>query len=708
MPNPTDLQAFSSGVAVADAGGDSQLAAQNLAEEAMVKSWFERIDSARKHDEEAYKQLARDRMYARGDTSFTTRVNVIGSYIDTWVSLLYARDPDIDCLPDESMSKTETHTARDFGKTAQIVVSKQWRATRLKRQAERWVRAALTSKIGWLKSTWQERKGFDPVTARAICDLQDNLLLVQQKIREMEHDQQDFSSLELKQEQLKLAIQGLHANTEAMVRKGMVSDPVDMADITVSEESPNIGSYLEAPWISHRIYMRREEAISTFTQLKKEDWTTASCYSPKKPVASILSNDGSLAEVSAEDADSYKVGQLVRESGAGGLVCIEEVWDRTMNQIIWLVRGINKYARAPKPPYPGTSRFYPFFGLSFTEVDGQRWAQSLNERSQTLQDAFSRIISQLETHRKRIKPKTMFQAGNMDTEEAKKLEGGSEQEMVPVKTTNPKMDLRGLLVPVTYAAVDMAVYDTHPILQQFELVWGLQEAMTAEVSTAKTATESEIQQTGTMSRTGSKRDTLEEVLSDLAQYHLECDIQCMSIEDVQKVAGAGAIWPQGENGEPITLEDLGRLASIKVRAGSSGKPNTKAMRDAWSVTLPLLQGLITEIAKLRLSNPLEIAEKLEELVTETAARSGENLDVIRFIPQVGKPLQLIDPTTMQVVLAYPAPDQPTAPGQPGGQTGAPAKAAAVPASNGDHASQPIPSANGDASGAPVPDAGLPT
>ena len=76
---------------------------------------------------------------------------------------------------------------------------------------------------------------------------------------------------------------------------------------------------------------------------------------------------------------------------------------------------------------------------------------------------------------------------------------------------------------------------------------------------------------------------------------------------------------------------------------------------------PLIRESIDLIGQLRNSSPLEIADKHEELLKETLDRFGENMDAARFIPKVGEPMQLIDPTTMQPVLAYPAPQQPGAP-----------------------------------------------
>ena len=688
MPNaivPEDeneLAPFAAGVEQANAealGEDEQAQVARIREEAMVKSWFERISTAREHDKEAYKQLAIDRMYARGDSIFETKVNIIGSYIDTWTSLLYAKNPDIDAVPSECVGESGMEEARLFGKTSAIVVSKLWKKGRLKIHAKPWTRAALTSCIAWVKVTWQEREGSDPTTDRAISDLQDNLASVHRQVQELREGGHDCGPAELQAERLRLALLGLEQQKEVVKRKGLCIDPVDMADITVSDEAPSAARYLDSPWISHRTYMRVEQAKAMFPALTKDEIKSCATFSQKPPKPAIQPQSGALQSVSQYDADAYQAYQAVSQSGKGGFVCVEEVWDRDTNQVITLIHGLKRYARAPFPPNPGTTRFYPFFGLMFTEVDGQRWPQSLNQRSQSLQDAFSRTFHALEEHRKRIKPKLGFNAAMLDDAMVTKLTTALTQELVPIQTTNPKADIRSLITPIVYAAIDMAVYDTSGLMKQFELIWGLQEAMTASIDTAKTATEAELQQSGTNARTADKRDRFEEELTDLAEYTQEIALQKLTHEDVIKLAGPEAFWPVGATGEPMDIEEIDQLATLNIRAGSSGKPNSRQMREAWAAIMPLLQALMEKIAMLRMSDPLDLADKLEELVVETASRSGEALDPSRFIPQVGQPMMLIDPVSGMPVQAYPGGIQPgqdpnAAPGAvpaPGGPSASP-------------------------------------
>jgi hypothetical protein len=121
---------------------------------------------------------------------------------------------------------------------------------------------------------------------------------------------------------------------------------------------------------------------------------------------------------------------------------------------------------------------------------------------------------------------------------------------------------------------------------------------------------------------------LEMVMGDLAEYTAELARAHVTIEDAQAIAGPDAMWPEyaGPN-------DLSSLVNVSIRAGSSGKPDTAAERQAWANQLPLLQQAIVQIGQLRQSSPLDIADSLERLLKITAERSGDRIDIDSLVPQ---------------------------------------------------------------------------
>ena len=88
-------------------------------EHADVKRWFKRFDAARKFDEQARKQYAIDRRYARGDSGFEVDANVIGTNIDILEAFLYAKNPDIDVVPAVAVEPPDQDSLMDAARMAE-------------------------------------------------------------------------------------------------------------------------------------------------------------------------------------------------------------------------------------------------------------------------------------------------------------------------------------------------------------------------------------------------------------------------------------------------------------------------------------------------------------------------------------------------------------------------------------------------------------
>jgi hypothetical protein len=199
--------------------------------------------------------------------------------------------------------------------------------------------------------------------------------------------------------------------------------------------------------------------------------------------------------------------------------------------------------------------------------------------------------------------------------------------MVGIDSANPDQPLNTILAPVTYNGVDAALYDTSTIRAELEQIWGIAEALSGASVTQQTATESELQNNGTQMRGSKRSDDLDDVFSDLAQYTAEQLLQVMDEQDAIEQAGPWALWPTG-----LTLQDMNILTSVRVTAGSSGRPATSMQQQAWATLLPQINVMIEQIGKLRGSSPDEIADCKEQLLIETARRVGDRIDPTRFLP----------------------------------------------------------------------------
>lgn len=681
-------------------------------ERADVERWAKRIEEARKFDEEARKQYARDRRYARGDTASEVGANLAGTYIDILESFLYARDPDVDALPakaceppsvDAVRAAAEQMVAQDpmmqqqlamigqqqaqqwqadteiaaaqglpptpppgpdqamdalvqqqfdaiqaryaqrmrdakaFGETVEIVVSRLWADAGLKRRGRRWVRSALTVGVGILKASWQERTAPSPETVQAINDLQDNIkraaaqraALEEQDPGIFERIKQGFlhaigQDVEAKLAEYDRQLKALQGQAEQVVARGFVVDVVQGEDFQVAP-GYTIADHCDAPWNAHRIPMLALDAQADFG-LTTEQLAKATRYTARKPECG-KDEAAILDTVRPEDADAYKVGGL--EQADGDWVMAWEIWDRDSNSVLTMIEGIKGWVKPAWQP-TATTRFYPFFLVTTSEVDGQRHPQSLVTRSAKLIDEYNRIGSAEAEHRRRIVPKTAFNAGAFAEGEANKLASAVVGEMVALHLTNPTASLNDIMRAVEYPQMDAALYDRNRIVGELERLWGIQEALSGAIDTPKTATEAEIQQSGFQARSSGRRDLLEAALQELALFTAQVAHAHLSAEDVAAIAGPNAMWPAYSG-----PDSLNALLNVEIRAGSSGKPNTSAERQAMSAGLPLYQAAIDKIGMLRGSTPQEMADCHETLVRIFADRVGDRIDMDSLIPKPG-------------------------------------------------------------------------
>jgi len=735
-----------------------------------AEKWAKTVREARAFDENARKGYARDRAYAKNDSSpYEVDVPVASSYIDIKTAFLYARNPDLDIQPaattepppmadimemarQQIAKDPRTHQmmeqvgiqatqqaemnrqqavndaaqtamgdstapknlpapqpppemigemaaqawlnatvkkrakeimapyrerqaqAKQFGDTLERVIRNQWQKARLKKAAKKWVRSAATVGCGWLKASWQERQGWDPVTAK----LMDDAVAQANRIAALEAEIQrgDVKDLELANQELADLKTGMNENVEQAVDRSLVFDFVRAEDIQVAP-GVDLEDYLDAEWIDHRVYMPLDKAKESFPDVADRMQHATVYYQRKKGETADKGRNLQREDSGwdANEADQFTTGGMIGGTGKDNPhVCVHETWDKVAHLVRTTIEGLKGYACKPYLPDPGTTRFYGFFYLAFLEVDGERHPQSFTERSRKLLDEVNRQYSAFAEHRRRSVPKTAFNAGDLSKEEAEKIEKGGTQELIALRPTDPAAKISDLVHTITYAGIDKALYDDSNTFQKLEINWAIQEALASGRNpVSKTATEAEIQQAGTGARTSAERDPIDVAMDEIAVYTAEVVLQKMSLDEVKDVVGPWAFWPQG-----MTMTQLPLLLTIQIDAGSTGKPDTVRRQQAWSITFPVINRAIEEIGALRQSTPDDIADCKEELLVETLNRSGERLEPSRFVP----PPPSQEPGNM-----------PSMPGMPGGMPpgGAPNPVAQVPPSKStaNHTPRPL-------------------
>jgi hypothetical protein len=610
------------------------------AEETAVKKLWEEYETAFKFDAPARKQFAIDRAYASGKANpgWASDANLIGSFIDVLVAFLYARDPDMDTRPAARAGMQPDRDAHSFADTLSLVVPRLWKDARLKRAMQKACRGSLSVGPGWIKGLMLTKTGRDPQIERDLNDVQDNLQRIRATEQKLDGGEYADDEREQLEKDLQLQMEALQARVEVITRAGLALDYVRSDDIQVSLDVADSTDYLDADWIAHALFVPKDDLCKRFETLKEKDKKAACVYYQKQPYVEQASTDlVDKAKVGVEgthDTGHFTKNQPAEQGGGSPVefVKIVELWDKRDNHIKTMVEGVKRWAKEPYTPPFSTTRFYPFFQLALYPVDGERFPQSLSWRLRKLQDEYSNARSNYRRVRERTLPGTIFNAAAVSPAGIRKITESVAAEFVAVDLTDPTADLNKIFAPKPTASINHNLYDTHPILSDMERISGVQEALQSAVQTAKTATEAQIQQSGFASRTSAARDTLEDVLRELAIYTTELALQAVPYEQAVRIAGPLAFWPDG-----LDVEDVTTLVEVDIDAGSTGKPGNEKDRETWAMISPVVLNLIKEIRMAQMMDP-EMAMALSEWLRETLKRLDDRLDVEKFVPMGQPPL----------------------------------------------------------------------
>ena len=488
-------------------------------EKTSAQKWKDKIKEGRKFDALARKQYAIDRKYARGDKGgFIVHVPLAGSYIHILKSFLYAKNPDVDALPAESAEPPPDDGIQKLAK--QSVLNDPVAQEKLRGIAQNELQQATPP-----PSTATDPTGAPPteaLSAAVNAAQQAESQMVAEKFRQimdpyiqmMEESKSLGETLErvirrlwtgakLRHEAALWVSSGLTVGVgwlKCMWIDGeLVIDFVAAEDMQVSPQAPYLNSYADASWIAQRVFLPIPELKTRYPALGDKLKSATTYYRRKETSPNTVSDIGSVVTVDAKDADTYSTSHGdAEETTANG--AIWEIWDKTSEKVITLIEGVEGYAKPSYSPDPKADRFYPFFLFAPVEIDGERHPQSLIQRSMSLFDEYSRRLSRWSVICARSIPKTAFDSTLYSELEIKKLQNATDQEMIGLHSAKPGQPIRDALTPIAYSNIDMALFDIGPIRAELEIVWGIQEALASSIQTPKTATEAQIEQSGSNSR----------------------------------------------------------------------------------------------------------------------------------------------------------------------------------------------------------------
>ncbi len=575
---------------------------------AHAEKWNKRIKSASEKQKDFRVRWDKARQYVEGrvhddGSPGLVRVNLIQTTLSTIQPQVYAKNPEISVTPQERVDTKGYPAMQQFSKTAEVMLNRVFVLdARLKERSKSAVRAALTTTVGWMKLTYQQDISHDPQIQHRINDTQDNIRHLEALSLELKEGDNGDTERGAMLDQMRHELAALEKKVEVVVAEGFALDPILAEDLLILDDSiRSIDDIVQARAIAHRIWMTKELYQETFQE-------------PPEAEVRIFNEDGK--EQSTNNDDSKK------------RIAVWEIWDKQTQTVYTLAEGSKRWAREPYQPEAVGERWYPFFALMFQRADKIMIAPSSVEMLIELQDEYNGMRTRLAEHRRESVPVYAYnKASGISDENIRQLANREAHEWIPVDG-NPDVPIANKISIIPNPPIDPAVYDPQQVLRDIEQVSGATDASRGSVNKAKTATEAEIMAMGLQSRSSEMLDVIEDWLTDMAEYALQIMLLVLTKEQVVQTAGDGAVWP-----EDSLREEAYRLIDVKIRAGSTTKPNKMRERDQWIQFMPQVLQLIQSIAQARQQQMPDLEHAYREVLEETLRRFDERLSVESFLPE---------------------------------------------------------------------------
>jgi len=571
---------------------------------ALVSSWQEKIKSSKdaEHIVKYHKSIKTNRRRVAGikegklDGDEKVRTNLIFSTMRSQLARVYAQNPELSIRPSKAVNQKQYALWKRFGQTAEIVVNRQLVDAKLKKRGKASVRASLTSKIGWLKVIYQRDIETDSIIVTRINDTQENIRKIEATLCECKL-QEETEFYEAKKAELEIMLKALEEQVEITHAEGIVLDRVLSEDMLWDESIPEFELVSElSGWMAQGFWFTKDSFKETFG---REAGSKSTVYSAKD----------------LKQNDKETKGQQYR---------VWEIWDRVTNTVYTICEGDEDFCREPYQPEITGERWFPFFDLALIPLDGEKLPMSLVELLEKLQDEYEETRQKYVDHREANVPHYIAAIDTDEKSIQRKVVAGV-GEVVLIDTNG--LPLNDVFKKAESLSINPADYDTSPIRQDIEMMSGLVGSANASANKSDTLGEAQIMENAVASRSNDMTDQIEAWFREIGSYTLEILLQELTIDQVKRIAGEDAEWPE------MAKETIFDMVNIETRAGSSGKPNKLQEQKTWVEFMPQLRELITAIAELRDANKDDVADSLIMVARETIRRFDDRIDIEEFLPQ---------------------------------------------------------------------------
>lgn len=555
----------------------------------LVADWLGKVEESKAHWNNVFERMKQDMDFVagkqwenQGDNDGRYVANIVQRHIQQRVASLYAKNPQIVArrrktldfnIWDGSMgmlqaAQAEAQMAAQAGmmpspqtieflndfqagvqrrqfldkmaKTMEIVFkyALEQQQPNFKLQMKQLVRRVCITGVGYVKIGFERMLDRRPEDMNKIRDHTQQLLTAKRIAADL-HDKQ-IGEDDKEMEQLKIMMNELKNMKVQIVREGLVFDFPCSTSIIPDKKCKQLKDFVGADWVAQEFKLSNDD------------------------IKEIYGKDVAIGKRTLRKTLGMSVPTYPQEED----IVVYEIYSKRDNLKYVVADGYPDFLEEPSEPYPSLERFWPFFTLSFNDIESETevFPPSDTRLLMPMQREYNRARQGLREQRHANRPKYAVPKGMLDDEDRMKLQMHPANAVLELNSVTPGTKVMDLIQPIPLAGFDPMMYDTSMLFDDILKVVGSQEANIGGTSSS-TATEVSVAEGSRMSSIQSNIDDLDDMLSAMARSAGQVMLRYYNEDTVKKIAGPGAVWP---------LMDLATIMEelfLEIQAGSSGRPN---------------------------------------------------------------------------------------------------------------------------------------
>lgn len=507
------------------------------------------------------------------------------------------------------------------GKTLEILFARALRDQEpvdFKTAAKQMVRRACTTGVGYVELGFVRETGPRPGLSEQLADSRVRLdhlnrLMTEAVEGDITVDQAEVAELEA-------SLLALTNEPEIVLREGLVFDFPASTKVIPDKLCRSLVGFVGARHLTIEYLFTPDEVAEMFPDADLKlgyNEYDADGRSMTKPAQIEMSYTSDIGDMEDGEVDQQT------DTKGKGLVCVWKHYDKPSGLVYYVADGYKGWLREPAPPDVFVEKFWPVFALTFNAVESE---DALFPPSDVYlladqQNELNRARQGMREHREAARPRWGSRKGLLDDDDKTALKNAKAFDVVEINL-DVQVPIEQALESLPVPGVDPNLYETGQFFSDVQIVGGAQESTYGGLAKA-TATESAIAANSTAASDGSSTDDLDSFLTMIARASSQILLREMSAEQVMKIAGPGASWPE------MTLADIASELFLEVEAGSSGRPNQAVEIDNFTKMAPHLMAIPgispTELAKeglRRLDDRMDLSKMLAPGLASIVAQNG--------------------------------------------------------------------------------------